>query len=63
MKEWQSQAHVKWECKYPGVIVPKYRKKDAHDKSRAGMEFAINRYCVWIYEIFCVDKPGREIIL
>ena len=27
MKEWQSQAHVKWECKYHVVIVPKYRKK------------------------------------
>ena len=27
MKEWQSSAHVKWECKYHLVIVPKYRKK------------------------------------
>ena len=27
MKDWQSQAHVKWECKYHIVIVPKYRKK------------------------------------
>ena len=27
MKEWQSQAHVKWECKYHVVIVSKYRKK------------------------------------
>jgi len=27
MKDWQSQAHVKWECKYHVVIVPKYRKK------------------------------------
>ena len=27
MKDWQSQAHLKWECKYHVVIVPKYRKK------------------------------------
>ena len=27
MKDWQSQAHVKWDCKYHVVIVPKYRKK------------------------------------
>lgn len=26
MREWQSLAHVKWECKYHVVIVPKYRK-------------------------------------
>ena len=27
MKDWRSQAHVKWECKYHVVILPKYRKK------------------------------------
>ena len=27
MKDWQSQAHVKWECKYHIVIIPKYRRK------------------------------------
>ncbi len=27
MREWQSQAHVRWYCKYHIVIVPKYRKK------------------------------------
>ena len=27
MQEWQTQSHVKWECKYHIVIVPKYRKK------------------------------------
>ena len=34
MKEWQSQAHVKWECKYHVVIVPKYRKKAIFGKLR-----------------------------
>ena len=27
MKDWQSQAHVKWDCKYHVVIVPKYRQR------------------------------------
>ena len=27
MREWQSLAHVKWECKYHVVIVPKCRRK------------------------------------
>ena len=27
MREWRSLAHVKWECKYQVVIVPKYRRK------------------------------------
>jgi putative transposase len=34
MKDWQSQAHVKWECKYHVVIVPKYRKKIIYGKLR-----------------------------
>ncbi len=27
MREWQSQAHVRWYCRYHVIIVPKYRKK------------------------------------
>ena len=27
MKDWRSQSHVKWDCKYHVVIVPKYRQK------------------------------------
>jgi len=34
MKDWQSQAHVKWECKYHVVIVPKYREKKHFKKYR-----------------------------
>ena len=28
MKDWQSQSHVKWDCKYHVVILPKYRRKE-----------------------------------
>ncbi len=34
MKDWQSQAHVKWECKYHIVILPKYRKKTLYGRVR-----------------------------
>ena len=34
MKEWQSQAHVKWECKYHVVILPKYRRKTIYGRLR-----------------------------
>ena len=27
MKDWRSLAHVKWDCQYHVVIIPKYRRK------------------------------------
>jgi putative transposase len=41
MREWQSLAHVKWECKYHVVIVPKYRRKAlfGHVRKRLGNIF------------------------
>ena len=41
MREWQSLAHVKGECKYHGVIVPKYRRKVlfGHVRKRIGKIF------------------------
>ena len=27
MREWQSQSHVRWYCRYHVVWVPKYRKQ------------------------------------
>ncbi len=34
MTEYQSLAHVKWECKYHIIIVPKYRKKVLYGQVR-----------------------------
>ena len=34
MKDWQSMAHVKWECKYHIVFISKYRKKILYGKVR-----------------------------
>ena len=30
MREWQSQSHVRWYCKYHVVFVPKYRKRSLY---------------------------------
>jgi putative transposase len=45
MKEWQSQAHVKWECKYHVVIVPKYRKKAIYGKLRQQIGEMFRQLC------------------
>jgi putative transposase len=34
MDEWQSLSHVRWECKYHVVIIPKYRQKVLYGKLR-----------------------------
>ena len=34
MHDWRSLSHVRWDCKYHVVIVPKYRKKVMYGKLR-----------------------------
>ena len=45
MKDWQSQAHVKWECPYHVVIVPKYRRKIFFGKSRKKAGNILRQLC------------------
>jgi putative transposase len=45
MKDWQSQAHVKWECKYHVVIVPKYREKKHFKKHRTAIGKIMRELC------------------
>jgi putative transposase len=45
MREWQSLAHVKWECKYHVVIVPKYRKKVLFGRVRLEVGKIIRQLC------------------
>ena len=35
MKDWRSQSHVKWDCKYHIVIVPKYRRQKFYGSLRS----------------------------
>ena len=32
MHDWESLSHVRWDCKYHVVIVPKYRKRALYGK-------------------------------
>ena len=34
MRDWQSQSHVKWYCKYHVVFVPKYRRRAIYGNLR-----------------------------
>ena len=45
MKDWQSQSHVKWECKYHVVILPKYRKKRNFKENRRKIGKIIRELC------------------
>jgi len=45
MKDWQSQAHVKWECLYHVVIVPKYRKKTLYGRVRKQIGEILRNLC------------------
>ncbi len=45
MKDWQSQAHVKWECKYHVVILPKYRKKRNFKENRRKIGKILRELC------------------
>jgi len=45
MKDWQSQAHVKWDCKYHVVIVPKYSKKALYGSLRGKIGKIFRELC------------------
>lgn len=45
MREWQSQAHVKWYCRYHVVIVPKYRRKSMFGVMRKDMGRILKELC------------------
>ena len=45
MKDWQSQAHVKWECKYHVVILPKYRKRTLYGRLRQQVGGIFQQLC------------------
>ena len=45
MKDWRSQAHVKWVCKYHVVIVPKYRRKKEFGRVRQQIGEILRQLC------------------
>ena len=45
MKDWRSQAHVKWDCKYHVVLVPKYRQKKFFGSRRSQIGEILRQLC------------------
>lgn len=45
MHDWQSLSHVRWNCKYHVVIVPKYRKRQLYGEVRERVGGALRELC------------------
>ena len=45
MREWQSQSHVRWYCKYHVVFVPKYRKRSLYGSLRRNIGKVLRELC------------------
>jgi putative transposase len=45
MHEWRSLSHVRWECKYHIVIIPKYRKRMLYGKVKKHVGEVIKEVC------------------
>ena len=45
MHDWQSLSHVRWECKYHVIIIPKYRHKVFYGKMRGRIAQILRGLC------------------
>ena len=45
MREWQSQSHVRWYCRYHLIFVPKYRRKRIFGQLRKDIGKIIRSLC------------------
>ena len=45
MHEWQSLSHVRWECKYHVVIIPKYRRRVLYGRLRRRIGLILRELC------------------
>ncbi len=53
MREWESQSHVKWYCRYHVVIVPKYRHKAIFGALRRDIGKILRELC---------ERSGIELV-
>jgi putative transposase len=45
MHDWESLSHVRWECKYHVVIIPKYRRKVFYGKLKREIGAILRELC------------------
>ena len=53
MHDWQSLSHVRWECKYHVVIIPKYRQKVIYGRLKRSIGRILRELC---------DQRGVELL-
>ena len=53
MHEWQSLSHVRWECKYHVVIIPKFRRRMIYGRLRRAIGTILRELC---------DQRGVELL-
>ena len=53
MREWKSQSHVRWYCRYHVVFVPKYRKRAIFGRLRREIGGILRKLC---------DQHGVELV-
>jgi putative transposase len=53
MHDWQSLSHVRWECKYHVVIIPKYRQKVLYGRLKRAIGRILRELC---------DQRGVELL-
>lgn len=45
MRDWQSQSYVRWYCRYPIVLVPKYRRRVIYGQLRRSIGRILRELC------------------
>lgn len=45
MHDWKSLSHVRWECKYHVVVIPKYRQKIIYGSTRRKIGDILREVC------------------
>jgi len=45
MREWRSQSHVRWYCRYHVVFVPKYRRRSLYGTLRSNIGTILRELC------------------
>jgi len=61
MHDWQSLSHVRWDCKYHVVIVPKYRKKVIYGKLKHRVGPILARTIGFLKGILVGRPPGNRV--